>query len=85
MSRLRPLRETEAQWQYLRRARRKAHAIRKGWRMFDGVTQRDALAIEASAWDAMMRHGHSLAADAEARRDDCLRRLTELEQQGGEP
>lgn len=85
MSHLRPLADTEKQFQLLRAARKMASRMRQRWHQINRETRFNALANEANAWDRMMRHAHSIAADAQARRDDCLRRLTELEQQGGEP
>lgn len=81
MSTLRPLSDTENQFQLLRCARKVVRAMRSRIHGMNTDTQFNALANEARAWDNMARHAHAVAADSEARRDDCLRRLTVLEQQ----
>lgn len=81
MSQLRTLAETENQFQLLRCARKIARAMRSRVSNMNMDARFNALANEARAWDNMARHAHCVAADSEARRDDCLRRLSELKQQ----
>lgn len=80
-TKLRSMADTERQFQLLRCARKLMMMMRKPWHQLNTETQLNALANEAQAWDRMMRHAHSIAADAVARRDDCERRLRVLQQQ----